>query len=227
MALYKGFDHLTRPHLLPRGVSGRYDERWFDYWRFVGHELLVTLFVSLMRTDRWEIVGRLLAQEFLVENPSNGNHRMQTYEYFSHTVQFFYLRDQQKRQRSCVSHCQKIGERHGEGGLLAERIPIREFAETDYLLGLRSAFSGSYDRGRYHECWIPNSIYSMFDTPRFLYLAQQRSFAERLLGVLAVPSIESLRSKFNETRGFLAIATDNAPLPNSIDSFDANSLGSR
>ena len=51
--LYKGFELLIEKYNLPRGFSGSFRDIDFDYYKFLGHELFVTLFSFLIREKQW------------------------------------------------------------------------------------------------------------------------------------------------------------------------------
>ena len=60
--LYSWFGQVLERYSLPRGFSGSYNEADFDFFRFVGHELFVTLFAFLLREQQWGIISKLLGE---------------------------------------------------------------------------------------------------------------------------------------------------------------------
>src|SRR5215213_881920 len=67
LALYKGLGGVLEHYRPARGFSGVFRETDFDFYRFLGHELFVTLFSFLIREGRWELIADLLEEEIHVE----------------------------------------------------------------------------------------------------------------------------------------------------------------
>src|SRR6266436_2470018 len=60
LEVYRWFGNIFERYHLPEEFSGRYSEADFDFFRFVGHELVVTLFACLLREKRLELIAELL-----------------------------------------------------------------------------------------------------------------------------------------------------------------------
>jgi hypothetical protein len=59
-ALWKNLSPILEGYNNPRGFSGHFDERDFDYWKFLGHELITTIIATLLSEERDAIIQNLL-----------------------------------------------------------------------------------------------------------------------------------------------------------------------
>jgi hypothetical protein len=193
--LHRGFGRLAERYFFPTRLGNARTQYLFDFWYFIGHELMVTLFAPLIRRERWGIVQELLETEFFVENPTEQKPGMKSYEYFSHCVQFFVDADGRKFDDGRVTHPETLHKRHSEGEL-GELLPYQDFAEADFLLGLRSAFAGHYAEGHWpNPTWYPWGTRYLRHAPKYLFASQRKDYAEKLLGVLGVSSTDEFREK--------------------------------
>jgi hypothetical protein len=61
-AVYRGFRDIVEHYNPPRNFSGHIETRYFDFYKFIGYELFVTLFSFLIRESRWELIADLLGR---------------------------------------------------------------------------------------------------------------------------------------------------------------------
>ena len=70
---YRWLGSIFERYDLPKDFVGAFHETDFDYFRFLGHELTVTVFALLLREQRWELVERLLKEPIVVRYMRNRN----------------------------------------------------------------------------------------------------------------------------------------------------------
>ena len=66
-ALYDFFGKALRTYELPDGLSGAFRRTDFDGFRFLVYEMFVSLIASLIRNNRWDMLGHILAEDLFVE----------------------------------------------------------------------------------------------------------------------------------------------------------------
>jgi hypothetical protein len=190
--IYRGFQNVLERYSTPKGFSGSYSESDFDFFRFVGHELFVVLFATLIREERWDLIDELLAQEIYVETDRRsgplGFERVSTYVRL--------LDDYRKKRlqlRRVSVRADILNERHTEGPL-AQVVPMRLFTDADLLLFLRSVLT--QERVDHWHAWRPwSAIYAEWKLPQYLAEAVSRRSAERLTRPLGVTSVEELKDR--------------------------------
>jgi hypothetical protein len=202
-ALYKSFDRiLERYHLAP-GTSGGYFNHQFDFFKFLGHELFVTLFAALIREGRWEVVKELLDEGIYVRNAEGSKADLVRFDYVSEYIKLLDYRNRRLNLRRLSLHSDILKERHTEGDL-AEVAPHGSFVEADYFLAMRSLKDDEHD-GPFYSAW---RAWSVLHTPpgglRFLVEAKSKKMAERLCGTLGLTGVEQLRNRIAATRTYLS-----------------------
>src|SRR5262249_35646812 len=99
-------------------------------------------------------------------------------------------------------HADILKERHADGGLLAQVLPMAQFTDADYFLYLRGHLSP--DTATPWVAWRPWSSVYLNNTPRFLAESVKRTVAEPLTSALGVSSVEELRDRFTKRGGQLS-----------------------
>jgi len=224
IGLHRGFEGAIAGYFLPRGVGGYEECLEFDFYRFMGHELFVTMIGLMMREDRWETIAELLDRELLVDNHPDGQTRAVGYDYISQEVAELLSRDRLHQKIRHYHHAELLKNRHADGEL-TRVTSMEEFTAADYLLGLRteihrtpgqflSPWWGSW------SCWFLNRV------PRFLYEARRREFATRLATVLKVPDISGLRKAVKEHGRHDERTFETAVRIHPTQRFDVEAIGS-
>jgi hypothetical protein len=194
LEIYRWFGNIFERYHLPEGFSGRYSEADFDFFRFVGHELVVTLFACLLREKRLELMAELLHEPVPIRYQRRvGGPGNQEWFYGSAYVGTFGGASDQRRRVSV--HADLLHERHTSGSLAA--IVLEEdFIAADFFLFLRSELAPQ-ERGP-HFFWRAWSTLYLKAAPRFLLDAERKARAEELARALNVPSIEELKKRLEE-----------------------------
>lgn len=198
-AIYRSFVPILEHYKNPRGWSGTYQEADFDYWRFLGHELLVTLIAPLLAEERYAIITDLLAEPLTVRNAPLGDGKPVEYTYASDWLRSFENLDKEHRKISYHGHL--LQQRHD--GPLAEALPLAEFVAADYLLFLRGEIAAEpwEERG---VAWVPWSSVYLRETPLFIHRAARTPIAQQLASALGAPDVPTLRTRMKERAGKLA-----------------------
>jgi DNA-binding NarL/FixJ family response regulator len=173
----------------PPTATRRFDHRDFDYFRFLGHELLVTLIAALLREGRWRAVGDLLDERFAVTHAA-GSHapRLVTFGYASELVESL---DELANKRGVLSvHAELLESRR-------RSIPFDEFVAADYFLFLRGEIAPDAVPQQGFE-WRPWSTAHLRTLPRFLHDAIELRVAEQLAIALRAGDVATLRARLIE-----------------------------
>ena len=188
-AAFKGFEHILGLYTFtPR--TGTYRETDFDLFKFVGHELCVTLFAYLLHEERWQTIKLLFAERIYVANGSRGPYQA-AYGRLSAPVGLLdRVRKGRLGTREFSIHADILKARH-ESGSLAKDTPWDEFRATDALLLLRA----EGDRGGLAGWWPRTAVYLGSHTPRFLVEATTPAGARVLADLLGETDLAKSRER--------------------------------
>jgi hypothetical protein len=197
LGLFRGFAPLFTQYNLPPTFSGSFYEVQFDLPKFIGHELVVTLFAALIAEQRWQMVTDLCRATVAIPNASTrySSETQVSCLYASEYVKLLDHRNQRLRLNRVSLHADILKERH-EGGELGELSPWRQFQDADVFLYLRSALA--LKNFSLFDVWRPWSAALLAGTPGFLLEATYRDKAEELLEPLGVKNLDELRSRLKE-----------------------------
>lgn len=190
-AMYKSFETLLDYCGPPRRTHG-FSYRELHYYRFMTHELFVSFISCLIKEGQWELIAKLLSQEFFINNIEGGSPGEYPYGYLSQHVELFDL----------PRHAAILKERHSQEPLQSI-VPLQAFMEADYLLYLRSSVSNvSWKKDRDYT-WRPRCVtFEYHNPPRFLQRMEKESFVQELLPVLDVNDIATLKTRLSDQRRF-------------------------
>lgn len=223
-ALHGGFGRILEMYITPRGFSGTYRKIDFDFPKFIGHELFVTLFASLIRESRWELIAELLDEDLYVRNAAGGRPGMLKFEEVSDYVALLTHRNQRLGLRKISLHADILNQRHTEGPL-AEIVPMHEFTEADYFLFLRAHLAPLQPGPGIG--WRPWSTLYLRDPPSYLVAATRRATAERIAHSVGLESVELLRERLAERASRLEGMFSAGFWDHPLRGFDVNAIGSR
>jgi hypothetical protein len=204
--LYKGLTSVLEHYDNPKGFEGRYDERDFDYWKFLGYELLTTLIATLLRDEHYETIRALLDESITIT--TNRGTKPVTFGYASEWLPSLEARQKEKRRLSL--HADLLHDRHAPkdrdtslDGPLADLLPFDQFMAADYFLFLR----GELEHGEQTDSgfeWIPWTSVYLRETPHFISSATRTATAQRLATALGTPDVATLKTRLLERAGRLA-----------------------
>lgn len=193
IALFKALHGIVERYGPPAN-GGRFDPRDFDYYRFAGHEMVVTLIAALLARRRWSLLAELLDQRFVVGNAA-GWHTPHAVSFGSASELLEALDEVTEKRRVVSVHAELLEARHSSGPLA--RVPFDDFVAADYFLFLRGELSGEAPPQRGFE-WRPWSTARMRVVPWFLREAKHATVAADLATALRMESVANLRTRLTE-----------------------------
>lgn len=232
-ALVKNCNMIFEHYNNPRGFSGSFDRRDFDYWKFLGHELIVTVVALLLRDERYEIITTLLDETVTIKNPRTGNgSKAVTYDFASEHLAS--LEELRKLRRRMSLHADLLHERHGKAsdgelttdGPLSDLLPFDDFLAADYFLWLRGEISSTEESSDFYV-WYPWSSVYLMDTPEFLHNAARATTADKLAKALNVPDVNALKERLAKRVGRLRRMWASGGWSQPIEQHDIDNIGAR
>jgi len=225
-AMYKGFGSILNLYTFPPDFRGTHHEFDHDLAKFLGHELFVTFFSSLIEDDQWELVADLLDQDLYARGDDFGQHVAVP---FSQISQYGLLLEHIRKLRLGSGrwsyYADLLNERHTQGDL-AKLVPIKQFSEVDYFLFLRTELQPTTQPTTI--VWIPWSALYLKQLPRFIQEAERIKYAQQLLRPLGVEDIDTLRARLKErTPKLEGVWGDGGRWRYPLLGFNFNTIGSR
>jgi hypothetical protein len=195
LEIFKWFGQIFDRYNISADFEGRISDGDFDYYRFIGHEMMTTLFAFLIREEDWDLIQLLLDTPIAIK--FNRATSTPADVYYDFACQW--LRGIEGLQRSMgkvTLHGYLLGERH-KNGALSKIMPVNQFASADLFLYLHSEIAVRHDPlGR--ELWKPWSIMSLKEYPLYLKRAEKITFALTLAKLFNQPTIDQLKSQLQE-----------------------------
>lgn len=192
LEVYRWFGKIMEAYDLPADFSGRSSKADFDYYKFLGHELLTTVVAFLIREERWELLERILSEPIPVGyiRSENGPGSLLWHSASEHLP---LLLDESRARKRMSLHADILHERHANGGL-SSIVPADMFMEADFFLFLYGEIT-TESPGRWIR-WRPWSALYMKRAPVFLKKAATRRYANQLLHIFSLSALEEFRQRF-------------------------------
>jgi hypothetical protein len=225
-AIARGFISLLEEYDHKPGFSGTFNDTWFDFWRFVGHELMTVWVACLLREERWALLDQFLGRTYFWEqHRARTNQGVVSFDEFS--VFVILLGEEGKKGRRLSLHADILSERYSPSGI-GSVLTFQEFIDADLFLFLAGEFRLEPGWGGWLQ-WRPWSVLYMKHQPRFLVEATTRKFAAGFKQALGETDSEKVRSLMKERLPMLSELWRggfwHSPVPAElIDSFDTKKL---
>ena len=71
-AIYEHFGHFLELYDIPENFSGSFRSEFFDGNKFLTYEMFVSFIASLIRYERWNLIGELLSKNLFIDRRDKG-----------------------------------------------------------------------------------------------------------------------------------------------------------
>jgi hypothetical protein len=190
--IIRWFGQVFERYRLPAGFSGSYRTSDQDYFKFLGHEMLVTFVAFLLRELRMSIIDSVLEEPIPLRYLSrmDGPGAVTWVQASDHLPS---LLDESPRRRRVSLHSDLLNERHSAGEL-GSILPIEEFASADFFLYLLGEIRQS-DRSDWGFAWRPWSYLYLKSTPLFLVNSERKKIADQMTKLFQISDVKELRQE--------------------------------
>lgn len=190
-ALFHGFkpilENYNQNRNTPDGTSHR---ARYDYYKFLGDELFVILTSILLREEKWDLLQFILTETVIIDNYDGYKTEAVDFTYFSDNAVFFAFRKTRlKSNRIDLRYDLLMERRKSETDQVQNA--VEEYSSADLFLFLRGEISKVNSTDTLFNWW-PWSLV-VFDLPRFILLARNKSYAENISKALGVPHAQELQ----------------------------------
>lgn len=205
------FNQLLSKYYLPIGFNGTFTYTRMHFYRFVGHELFISLIALLIEAEKFEIVDNILDEALFVENTYYAGATNVSYTYIS-------MAGESSREISypMLEALAKRLSQHHSDGRLADLIPLKQIVDADCFLRFRKGPTK----------WYPITSSYLRELPKFVARAYSRKYAETLLKPLAITNIDELKSFITNWR-IESLQSVGSGIPNWLINFDPHRIASQ
>lgn len=192
--IYKWFGSIFEQYN-PQAKDGRTSNADGDYFKFIGHEMFVTMISFYIREQAWDILKKILSEPVIVENIkyANGPSNVEWHYASEHLPLFL---DESKNKKRLSLHADILNTRHTTGGL-SSIIPMGEFCSTDFFLFLLGELpSAEYGDGFFD--WRPWSVLYLKNVPKFIINAERKQYASQLASTLGVAEMNEFKKRLKK-----------------------------
>ena len=148
--IHKFFESLI-PYLdRPEGVT-RYHEWDWDNLKFIIQESFIICISVFLKYERFDIVERLLKQQYYIEDDKNGRSRMRSFGIFRSNLESLKQRSNKLKLNRLSLHADILKERCTDSG-----ISFNQIMQADFLLYLVGALQGLKEKRR--QEWHPDTL---------------------------------------------------------------------
>lgn len=221
--IYRWFGKIFEKYNLPDGYNGKYSKADQDFFKFIGHEIFVTLFAFLIKEQRWETLARLLEEPIPTHIPNHGPGNV-NWEYADEHLPL--LLDEGSKRRRISLHGDILKNRHAQGGGLETIMPLQDFMDADFFLFLLSRTlkdKTGFDL-RYWRAW---SCLNLNRTPKFIQNSERLKYAERVTRALGLVSVDEYKNLISERGPELAKLFNGGWWDYPVDKSDIEKIGTR
>lgn len=191
--IFNWFGEVVEKYRRPEEYHGITNDGDYDYSRFLGHEMMVTLIAFLLRKKSYPLLKKLLTQPISINFLAIENGPAEIY-FFNAAEWTYLLKEESEILGIATSHGRMLNQRHTQG-ILAEVMPIRDFAAADFFLFLYFKISVPKPERLNNFGWRPWSLPFLEQTPLFLKRAERPDAARELADFFGLSSVEELRSQ--------------------------------
>lgn len=195
LEIYRWFGRLFERYDLPEDFSGRSSSADHDYFKFLGHELFVTLIAFLLREKRWGLLETTLAEPIPMRY-SRRNYGPASVNWSFASEHLSLLLDESPKRQRMSLHADILKERHTAGGLAAI-MPMEEFVSADYFLFLFGELPPDEAPEPFFS-WRAWSALYLKHAPALLRDAEHKQIVQRLLKIFHIQTVEELRKRLVE-----------------------------
>jgi hypothetical protein len=224
LKIYDNFGKLLKLYDIPDNFEGSFHDEDFDGNRFLVYEMFVSFIGSLIKFDKWELIGKLLSQDLFVDKKHHGG-------YFSFEEIRQYLRslDEIRNSRlklNRISITADIIKEHFSQDQMSRLLSHTEFMEAAFFLYFRSRCNMQKDK--YRGGWYPMSCIYLDRVPSFLMRSESVHFYSRMLISCGIADknkwIETVKAIKEES---LSSFTKMGSLYRTFYSYDPEKIGTR
>lgn len=184
------FGAILERYDLPAGFSGGFSNADFDYFKFLGHEMLTTLVAFLIKEQQWDTLARILAEPIPMNNLSHRRSGALEWDYASkHTPS---LANESRRRERVSLHADILSARHSPNGGLGAMLSFEDFMAGDFFLFLRSQ-SLPESKPYVSRLWRPWSCLYFRNIPPFIQNSVRISTATQVIKALNLSKIEEFK----------------------------------
>lgn len=190
--LFRALEPIANHYYASMGFSDSFTDAGFDFYKFLGHELMVTLAGQLLDFERWTILGDILRETLHIHRTGDLRGKSEAYYVLCRRPVLFTWEWERQQKSGVFPHSALLKERH-EVPPLSVEMPWPLLIEADYFLFLYAQLQES--SGTLH--WYAWSSLFLGTQPRFAVRLQSRAVTETVAGVMGL-TVDELKQRLDD-----------------------------
>lgn len=162
----------------------------YDYYRFLGNELLVIIVSILLREEKWDMLKVVLEKQTVIDNVDGRKKGSVDFKYFEQNTPCFVFRKQRLKSERAESRFDLLSERRKDEEKLYPNV-FKEYTSADLLLFLKAESKKVNSTDVMWE-WTPYSLQN-FELPDFILKSIDKKYAEHLIESMKLKSIQDMQ----------------------------------
>lgn len=223
-ALYDFFGKGLRTYKPPDGFSGTFRGTDFDGFKFLVYEMFVSLVASLVRNNRWDMLGHILAEDLFVEKKHDSSYV--SFERVSAYVQSLDELRNRRLNKNRVSLMGDVLKERFTNSQLSQLLSHKDFLEADYFLFMRTVCHTG-DTQRLHDVWCPRACVWLDRAPSYVIKAESRRFLASMLPATGFSDETTFKQNLIQKHGAFTTYFASGWKDDPLEDFDLNKLGTR
>jgi len=222
--IYENFGRFLKLYDIPDNFQGSFHNEDFDGNKFLVYEMFVSFIGSLIKYDKWELIGQLLSKDLFVDKKHQGG-----YYSFEEIRQHIRSLDEVRNSRlklNEISITADVIKEHFSQEPMSRLLNHQEFMEADFFLYLRSRCHMKKDK--YRWSWYPISCVYLDRVPGFIQKSESAEFFSRIMIASGIDDkniwVEGVKAIKEES---LSSFTKMSSLYRTFYSFDPDRIGTR
>lgn len=203
LEIYKWLGNIFEKYYYSENYSGKTSTADFDYFKFIGHELFVTLVSFLIREKKWDILKNILHEPIPVKYIPV-EHGPGNIEWVDFHQSLPLLQDEGHKSGRISVQADILSKRHVSGGL-SSVLPFEEIIAADFFLWMLVEIPPAENQSGIFD-WSPRSCIYMKYTPMFIKNAEYTSVAKQIIDVFNMSDIKEFKKRFLERISLLTMS---------------------
>lgn len=184
--LHRFFESLI-PYMDKPSHINSWKESDFDNFKFIIHELFLYTVAILLKSEQFELTGKLLSQQYYIEGKAQyGQPTMFEYQIFREYLRSLDHRNDRLKLNRLSIHADLLKERSNGSG-----VEFKHLMQADFLLFIRSDLHND----SYYQRWFPDTLLYVghFNNPFEIFArSSSKAYFEKMKVALGINEVSDL-----------------------------------
>ncbi|WP_440950693.1 SIR2 family protein [Methanosphaerula subterraneus] len=222
-AAYSIFESLVCLYDIPEGFEGEYKVEQFDGNKFLTYEMFLGLVASLLKYNRWVEIAHLLQTHLFVR--INYQSSLESFIIINEYIRSLDERRNLRLNLNSSSVSADIIKERFESGRMKRFFTVKEIAEADYFLFMRTACRHDNNENL-SQIWRPVASIRLYGPPSFISRSELDTYLEKVTIACGFNNPKEFITSLKKNHGLYNRYRRNFRPNDPLSFFDLEKLGS-